>query len=65
MFKGAPDIISVYQDDIFNHAKKIADHLKGMEFILSRLRQKGLVAKLKKCKFNYPKLHPKAHTEHL
>ena len=47
MFQGAPDTISVYQDDIFNHAKNIAEHLKGMEFILDRLRKKGLVAKLK------------------
>ena len=61
MFKGAPDTISVYQDDIFNHSKNVADHLKGMEFILDRLRQKGLVAKLKKCKFNYPQLQDLGH----
>ena len=61
MFQGAPDTISVYQDDIFNHRKNIADHLKGMEFIFERLRKKGLVAKLKKCKFNYPQLQALGH----
>jgi hypothetical protein len=47
MFQGSPDTISVYQDDIFNHAKNIAEHLKGMEFIFERLRKKALIAKLK------------------
>ena len=32
-----------------------------MEFILDRLRQKGLVAKLKKCKVNYPQLQALGH----
>jgi hypothetical protein len=49
IFRGKPEEISVYQDDIFNHSKNILKHLEGLEFTFGRLRQRGLFAKVTQC----------------
>jgi hypothetical protein len=61
IFRGKPAEISVYQDDIFTHSKGILKQLGGLEFTFERLRQRGLIAKVTKCTFNYPNIKALGH----
>ena len=61
MFKGKPQEISIYQDDIFTHSKNILKHLEGLEFTFQRLRSRGLFAKVTKCNFNYSNIKALGH----
>jgi hypothetical protein len=46
------EFVMVYIDDILIFSRTAEDHLRHVEFILARLRQHQLFAKLSKCEFN-------------
>ena len=61
IFGEKPEEISIYQDDIFTHSKNISKHLSGLEFTFERLMQRGLIAKVTKCNFNYSSIKALGH----
>jgi Reverse transcriptase (RNA-dependent DNA polymerase) len=50
------DFVIVYTDDFFKVSRTADGHLKHVGFILARLRQQNLFAKLSKCEFNHSSL---------
>ena len=58
---GAPRTISVYQDDIFPHAKNIQGLLTAQQEVFDRLTAKNLVGKVSKTKLNYSRFKALGH----
>jgi hypothetical protein len=61
VMRGAPATVSVFQDDIFNHTSSFADLMDAHQFTFDALSARGLTAKMKKMKLNFPRMKCLGH----